>query len=238
MVVVAVSVMLMSSCVPKAFQKQNLSREVVDIKSITKLKALQSDDLLSPEVMEKDFTFLIDRINEIHPDPMRNLDGRWDKLILETQSHFKKPLTTGEYAIHLMSFISQLKDAHTVINPTNMIMKQLPVRMEWVEGDLIVTDSNDKEICKGDSVIMIGNQSEKDILVYLNKIISAENEYWVKQIGAHFLQMEPFLKELSAVKNNTVQLTVRRSNEQLVVPIKLTDGRVSSQKQADHPWFS
>ena len=63
MVVVAVSVMLMSSCVLKAFQKQNLSREVVDIKSITKLKALQSDDLLSPEVMEKDFTFLIDRIN-------------------------------------------------------------------------------------------------------------------------------------------------------------------------------
>lgn len=238
MVVVAVSIMLMSGCVPKAFQKQNLSSEVVDTKSITKIETLQSDDLLSPEVMEKDFAFLIDRIKEIHPDPMRNLDGRWDKIILETQSHLKKPLTAGEYAIQLMTFISQLKDAHTVINPTNMIMKQLPVKMEWIEGGLVVTESNDKQIHKGDSVIMIGNQSAKDILIYLNRIISAENEYWIKQVGVQFLHFEPFLKGLSAVRNDTVQLTVRRGNEQFGVPIKLTDGRVSSQKQAGHPWFS
>ncbi len=144
---------------------------------------LKPEDLLSPDVMKKDFDFMKTKIIEIHPDPKRNIDN-WNKAVRDTEKKLERLLTAGEFAQVLMAFTSKLKDAHTTVFPSPEMLrksKTFPAALEWVKEGLVVTKSFDSSLKAGDLILKMGGRSPEELNEKLSKLISAENEYWEKK---------------------------------------------------------
>ncbi|MBY0121568.1 S41 family peptidase [Bacillus sp. S/N-304-OC-R1] len=213
--------------------------DILSSDEILKLEVLNYDDYLSPEVMKADFKFLVKKILEVHPDPKRNIGDNWDRLVQQTESQFNKPMSAREYAISLMSFTSQLKDAHTGVYPMNMKDKFLPVKFEWVKEGLLIVESNNELLQVGDLVIKVGNYSIEEVINFMSRIISAENEYWIKEKGKDFLTREIFLRSLSVWKDHSVSLTIERNNKLLTFDVDLVDrNELQIKNKEASPWFS
>ncbi|MCA1035042.1 hypothetical protein LCL90_10435 [Bacillus infantis] len=201
---------------------------------------LKPEDLLSPDVMKKDFDFMKTKIIEIHPDPKRNIDN-WDKAVRDTEKKLERLLTAGEFAQVLMAFTSKLKDAHTTVFPSPEMLrksKTFPAALEWVKEGLVVTKSFDSSLKAGDLILKMGGRSPEELNEKLSKLISAENEYWEKKTSLALLHYEIFLKEASiAEKDDTVKATIERDGKQLKAEVKLLENNYSTTGQSKE-WFN
>lgn len=212
------------------------------VKSSTHKADLKTFDehYLSSDTMKADFNYLVEKILEVHPDPQRNFNGNWDQLIHEMEKDFDKPMPVMEYAMKLMSFTSQLNDAHTEVYPLNVESKQLPVNFEWVKEGLVISESYEDHLEIGDLVIKIGNHSTDEIFRLMDKFISSENEFWLKVKGKNFLRHEIFLKQLSLINDDSVTLTVERDDTLLEIDVVLVSKEDMQLLKAneERPWFS
>ncbi|UTR10672.1 S41 family peptidase [Evansella sp. LMS18] len=189
-----------------------VTEQVYDGESLQKKDYIHKSNYLSPEVMLEDFHFLHQTIKDVHPDPGRHLEKTWEELVEKTEEQLKEPLTAGNFAIRLSEFITHLEDAHTNVYPVNMERRQLPLSFEWVKEGVIVTESSLNLAERGDLVKEIAGRSVEDILFELEKIIPAENTYWVKHTGRRYLQDELFLDALWLLEGEQLELTVKASD--------------------------
>ncbi|WP_088033963.1 S41 family peptidase [Evansella clarkii] len=186
-----------------------VTEQVYDGDSLQEKDDIHKNDYLSPEVMLEDFHFLHQTIKDVHPDPGRHLEKTWEELVEKTEEQLKEPLTAGNFAIRLSEFITHMEDAHTNVYPVNMERRQLPLSFEWVKEGVIVTESSSNLAERGDLVKEIAGRSVEDILFELEKIIPAENTYWVKHTGRRYLQDELFLNALGLLEGEQLELTVK-----------------------------
>lgn len=213
-IVISILLIILTSCNPS-------EKRVIGLEEMETRDLLNIDDLISSEIMQTEFEYLVNKILEVHPDPKINIGDNWDHLVEEIKNQLNKPMSAGEYAITLMTFTSKLKDAHTLVYPFNIKTKVIPVKFKWVKDGLSIVESNNPHLETGDLVIKMGELTIEEIFQRMSKVISSENEYWVKEQGKNFLKMELFLRSLSVLKNDTVTLTIDRNNEILTLDVDL-----------------
>lgn len=194
------------------FKEPSSNAKYYDTETIEGIDVFQMDELLSPEIIQKDFHYTIDKILDVHPDPKRHIGVKWDELVKDTLAKLEDPLTIQEFSLILKRFISNLNDSHTAVYPSTVKSRHLPLSLTWTTEGFIVDTNYETYLQRGDKLVSIGNINIEDILDYMNEIISSENKYWVKEMTKNNLQDELFLTELSAVNRDDVTVTVERIN--------------------------
>ncbi len=168
----------------------------------------QLTDTLSSELMIEEFSYVVEKILEVHPDPKRNIgQENWDQLIVETRAKLAKPLSIIDYFVITQSFVRKIGDAHTYIFPLTLQSRVLPIEFTWVNNELIVTESQVESISRGDQITRIGNKEVQQLVEFMARIIPSENEYWMKYLSSRYLRQELFLTEQS--KDNHVPVTIK-----------------------------
>jgi C-terminal processing protease CtpA/Prc len=185
------------------------SEKVHDLNNVKDKEVFQITDTLSPDLMVAEFNYLIEKILEVHPDPKRNLNNTsWNELIVETKSKLEKSLQITEYFVIIQSFVSKIGDAHTYIYPSTIESRLLPLDLQWIGDELIVKESQIKGIKRGDKITHMEGKGINEIMDFMGKIISSENEYWLKQQSKHFIRHEMFLSEILTMKGKHLAITV------------------------------
>ena len=185
------------------------SETVFDLNNSKGKENFQMMDRLSSNLMIAEFNYLIEKILEVHPDPKRNLNQiSWDELIVETESKLEKPLQIMEYFVIIQSFVSKLGDSHTYVYPLTIESRVLQLDIQWFGKELIVTESQIEGINRGDKITHIEGKEINQFINFMAKIISSENEYWLKHLSSQFIRQEIFLSEIVTVKGEHLTITV------------------------------
>ncbi|WP_179298613.1 S41 family peptidase [Evansella halocellulosilytica] len=211
---ILISFLVVNFCLVIGCQSDH-EQVILDAGQIEEMDRLHVNDVLSTDVMHEDFDYLLEKIVDVHPDPKRNIGESWEALVKHTKAELETPLSVGEFAIVLKKFTSQLGDSHTLVYPSGVESMKIPIDWEWTKDGLIVLDSLDDQLKRGDAVTHIGDKSIEEILIELEEVISTENEYWLKKQAENDLTEEIYLESLSIIKDDRVPLTVETSNGEL-----------------------
>ena len=202
---------------------------------------LKSSDMLEPDEMLEDFAYMVEVIESVHPDPY-NLIGEkeWGNKKKTLRDKIKDPLTVAEYYFALKGLIISLGDAHTLLR-FEEADKGLPLSFDWVEEGLVILEDYG-EFNKGDLILKIGDKEPLDLLHHLDRMVSSENIYWVKNDSKRLLQKRSVLEYLDLVENDTVLFSIDRNGEvfKLTSPFEVKRSREEELEEiiADrHGWY-
>ncbi|MCE7792862.1 S41 family peptidase [Salipaludibacillus sp. CUR1] len=185
------------------------SEILYDLNNSMDKEDFQTSDTLSTDLMTTEFNYVVEKILDVHPDPKRYLNQNgWDELIVATERQLAKPLQITEYFYVIQSFVSEIRDSHTFVYPSTIKSRVLPLELQWVGDELVVTDSSVENISHGDELTHIEGKEINEIMDSLTTIISSENDYWIKHLSRQFITQEKFLKEILTVEGNSLAVTV------------------------------
>lgn len=213
------------------------------VKNTSKVNDIVSvEGVISSEKMLEDFEFVTETIFSIHPDPLRNFEGDWEVEVNRLRESLKDPLTIDEFLLQLQQFVSKIGDAHTLVTTgENGERRILPIMLNWVEDELVVTKSLSSNFELGESVIRIGKLDVEVVNEKLGKFVSAENQYWSKQMVSQLLLDETYLKFLDVVEEGEVPLTVKGQNGEtrveLVEPLSLERIMALRDQDKNAQWY-
>ncbi|KYG29560.1 S41 family peptidase [Alkalihalobacillus trypoxylicola] len=185
----------------------------------------QSVEYLSVNDKKEDLQELINILIEVHPDPKRNIgDSEWNRLVKDLQDSIKEPRTKDEFMIELMSFIQNIGDAHTYLLPKEIHDEKIfPVKIEMLKEGLVVSDTFDHQLKKGDLIVNIGDLELEQLTNHMEKIVAAENQYWKQVMIGNLLNFEFVLDYLKVLKNGKVAVRVEREGEFLDIEVELIE---------------
>ena len=173
---------------------------------------LQSSDILETPKMLEDFAYLVETIEDVHPDPHNHIgESEWERRKDGLEDLFANPLSAAQYYFALNSLVTSVADAHTVLlfEETD---KGLPLTFEWVKEGLVIAEDYG-QFKKGDLVMKIGDQSPQELLGPLSGIVSSENIYRVKDEARRHLRRRPILELFRLVQHDSVLFTVDRNGQ-------------------------
>ncbi|MDY7221441.1 S41 family peptidase [Halalkalibacterium halodurans] len=184
------------------------NNEIITIDSIKEIEALESDQVLSSEIMQKEVEFIYKKIKNVHLDPYRN-NKLLDKNYFELKKNVQEDLDVSTYALLLMEFTASIGDAHTYIAP-NIKNDVLPFSFEWVKEGLVITNSQESKLQAGDLIIKMGEYPIETLFNELPNVISHENKHWVKALTFSYLRRDMILEYLSVLDEGEVSITFER----------------------------
>ncbi len=186
--------------------------------------SIKGDEVLSVEDMKEDLDFIVERLKKIHPKTYNGFTKEQEELIENIYIKIKVPMEAQDFYFLANEIVTSFKDAHTSLSLSkNENNRGLKLKIKWLYDGLYITSSSGT-LNKGDEIISIGDETIEDILKELEKIIPAENIYWVKVIGEKYILDEFFLKHLNLIHNNEdVKVKVKRGEETIVSKIKLEE---------------
>ncbi|MFU8796950.1 MAG: hypothetical protein ACNA7X_06665, partial [Dehalococcoidia bacterium] len=139
-------------------------------------QVLRGSDVLQPAEMAADFAYLVQTIEDVHPDPYRHLgEPEWKRRKDAIQEMLSIPLSAAEYYFAMNSLVTSVGDAHTVLLFEERD-KGLPLEFQWVEEGFVISEDHG-EFERGDLVLMIGDRTPHELLVLMDDIVSSENIY-------------------------------------------------------------
>ena len=163
------------------------------------------EDLLQPEEMLADLSFVVDALSEVHPATIDGLSPRQLELVDRVRRELASPLPFGHYWFLLNQLFVSFNDAHTALHlpsPTaagSTAYVDLPLR--WI-ADRVVAIRDLGTLKRGDLVLSIGGRSVDSILSRLrDSYVSAEADEWVRANFAQYisslyvLQLEDLIAE-------------------------------------------
>ncbi|MNO11947.1 Peptidase family S41 [compost metagenome] len=104
----------------------------------------------------------------------------------------------------------------------------------WTEEGPVILNST-LNLQRGDLLISLGGLNSQELLGELKKVISAENEEWVKMRGSGVMITDSFLKHLNLVnEDNTVEISVKRNGE--VMSFNLPFNKKNVQESLNTPF--
>ncbi len=175
-------------------------------------QVLRGSDILQPAEMMADFAHLIRTIEDVHPDPYRQLgESGWEREKEAIENLLSGPLSAAEYYFAMNRLVTSVGDAHTVLR-FEEVDKALPLTFAWVEEGLVIADDW-AEFRRGDRVVRIGDRTPQELLVRLDAIVSSENIYWVRDESLRHLRRRPVLQHLGLVQDDAVLFTIERDSE-------------------------
>jgi len=173
---------------------------------------LRSSDVLQPAAMLEDFTYLVEILESVHPDPYELIgQTEWEAMRNELRHLVAGPLSAAQYYFALNTLVTSVGDAHTVLR-FEETDKALPLTFEWVvEGLVIAEDCG--EFRRGDLVLSVGGLSPPEILDRLQEVVSSENTYRVRDEARWHMRRRPVLEQFGLVQDDSVLFTVEREGE-------------------------
>lgn len=148
------------------------------------------------------------------------VDVNWDKALTETLYEALRIKNSDEFYYTLSQMIAKLSDGHGgVFYKMKKKQGSLPIRVEWIENEAVITATNDTTFKIGDIVRSIDDVNINDKLGEIKKFISGS-----KQLKNFRAMQLLFIGSLDSV----VELGVVHENKLTKVKVK----RVSSKKIA------
>lgn len=148
---------------------------------------------LTPHDRVNDFQYLTRLIKDTHPNPYASFaEEEFEKEEKRLITLFQKPMPVEEYRKCLISFLTKMRDGHTMIYSPGMGQekrfrsikqeRKIPLLMHWFENDLNIIDILDKRYShlKGGKVLAINGIQPNNILERLRFLVSADNDYDIK----------------------------------------------------------
>jgi len=118
-VVILVLALVLSACasIQKSSQEERLDDSGIDADSSVKILTPSASTMISPELLKEDFTFLKERLLEIHPEPFARYPNHlFEQEFQKVLAQLRRPMTRGEFYSHAMPLLAKLKDVHTYIH--------------------------------------------------------------------------------------------------------------------------
>ena len=135
----------------------------------------------------------------------------WDNVLTETLINILQDQNEKDCLFTLLGMTSQLHDGHaSVRHPVNKNFKRLPVLFDFIDDQVIVISSNNKQLQKGDILIEIDGKSANQTFNDIMKIMSGSPQW--KKVGA--------LWNFTAQDSNEVsELKIKRQDEILNISV-------------------
>jgi C-terminal processing protease CtpA/Prc len=154
------------------------------------------------------------------------------KALGAAQSRIGRPLGREEFWFVLNRVLLALHDAHSSMNPLAS-GEPIDLPFRWLEDGMVVTEDTE-HVRRGDRILLMGDQSEEDLVEKLKELIPAENIHWVKQGGEAALQDLAILRALGVAEDAPVTVVVDRGGARKTLSIPA--GRKRRQKVMDQSW--
>ncbi len=193
------------------------------IKTNTTEAILDQNEVI--KAIQEDFVFFKSKYLELHPG-LRNTKLRNQFLQRYDQLYaLINQKTTDEDVFFLLSQLTTiLSDGHAIIEPLDE--KQfLPFTFKWNKSGLYIAKSNVDNVAIGDKVVSISNLDTNSLLASLRKIISTENDYWLRERATRLIRMQYVLSYLSISDDNSVQIElIKPDGRKIIEQVKLESG--------------
>lgn len=187
----------------------------------------QGEKILTVKEMKKDLDYLIDVLSEVHPQTFYGWSEDQQNLISQVYDQVSNPMADWQFYFKANRIIHSLSDSHSGFSPGMQDEGIIDFPIYWLEDGLYIIE-NTNTFQKGDRVVSIGGRLTEQILDELTWIISAENDYWVKVLGAKMLQTRPVLSYLELSHNNKLNIEIERDGAVKQVQLSLDDIRRTS----------
>ena len=146
---------------------------------------------------KEDIKFLIDKIEEIHPNPYLYYDKILFYKDLEELSN--KNLRIDEFKYELIKCVSKLNDPHT----NSLYKRSLFFEVKMIDNKVYVIHDyrnlNSKYLYK--EIKRINDVDIQDIIPYIIEIIPTNNKEWQKAMIEFNLLSKEFLKSINIIKD-------------------------------------
>ncbi len=139
----------------------------------------------------------------VHPD--------WDNILKQTLSEVQDNQDENDFLISLRKMTAALKDGHVkVTHSSESSYKPVPAIFDFIQGKVVVVESNFEQLEIGDIILEIDGESAKQLLLDREKIVSGSPQ-WKK-----YKALRDFLKDDSTKISH---LRIRRNKKVLEVAI-------------------
>lgn len=149
---------------------------------VTCAKAQEAAD---KDSLAADFTYLVNALEETHPDPYSGFGGKvfFHKEATDLLDNLREnPCTTQEFCFKVSAFLANIQDGHTALDYStatdNSVKRYLPLQIRVIPGHLILSGlpANRKEFL-GSRIDCINGESVDVLLQHTAKTIACENAY-------------------------------------------------------------
>lgn len=159
----------------------------------------------------EDIDYLKENLEKKH----KNLYHKITKEELEKQCNDLKKeidkLTDFQIKLKMKEIVATIGDAHTSLSVgTGEEMTVYPIAVDWFGNELKIcaTEEEHKDII-GKTLVAIDNTPINEIMTKINKLISHENQQWLKVLNVSYVNMAQLLQELKVTKSNEANFTVK-----------------------------
>jgi len=170
---------------------------------------------LSDEQWSEDLKFLVEKIQNNHPNPFFNSSE--DTFMYSTKLLYERipQLTDNEIIVELMKITSLLKDGHTRLHGKNLTKLWFPVRVyEFEDGYFITAIHHDYIDAVGAKVIKIGKYTVDEAFERIKEITPYDNEYSLSYTAPLYLTMESILSGLHFINDaDILKLTLMKEEK-------------------------
>ncbi len=190
-----------------------------------------------PNPFQKDFDYLVKKLEETHPDPYTRFGGR--EAFLQQKNHFanlmKDDLTPEAFVMLLNQFLSSLNDGHTFANfPGNTATSTqvLPLRFRIAaDGMFVGNTTSELEHLRGMTLLSINGYSVDQLLVRTKSFLPAENLYGEyfnlvqilnskTQAQRFFSTADPLEFAFTSADNKKVSQTIPYQDNATLLPVQ------------------
>lgn len=199
----------------------------VTINEMTFKPQVSPNTLMSRADMKEDLDYLVKILKDVHPKTLHGLSLEQENIVKNTYEKIEKPLKAGEFYFIANEIACSFKDAHTSLHLNeNNNDKTIELPKAWLNDGMYINE-NLGELKEGDKVESIGGKTPEELLKEFTKIISAENQQWVRVQGNSNLIKEPYLNYLGLIKDDKVNVKILRDGKLIDIELPLTDEKYS-----------
>jgi hypothetical protein len=181
-----------------------------------------SQNILSENQWEDDFSYMIDFMQITHPDLFFTISEKFFKQEADSLYQIIPHLTDNEVKVELLRFVASIKDWHTRILGSHITSLWFPVRIEKFSDGFFVTAISKKysEIL-GAKVLQIGEFTSIEAFEKVKSLNSHDNKYSQEYFAPLFLTMSSVLNGLHIISGEIeVPLIIEQNGKQKRVNIK------------------
>ena len=185
----------------------------------------QESKTLSPDEWRQDINFIINTIEEVHPNPYWRITkesflSKKNELLKEL-----KGMSPTDIQVRMIQLVASIQDGHSSLSPygPNGFKSIFPIRTyQFTDGLFITAISKEYEELAGAEILKIGHLDTPSALHLISTLWTNENEFEKLNGAVFYLTSPEALKSLKIINDiNVLTLTVRlRSGEEQTISIR------------------
>lgn len=157
--------------------------------------------------VEKDFEYLLEKLEKIHPNPFLFISKEELSNSLNLLASNSKNLNYINFSFELMKIFSKLKDSHTRVKGIGKILskRKYPIRFKYLNNQYYISSIDTKyKKYIGYSVHHLNNFTIKDVISKMAQVITHENDVILSNTIEQWLYEPDLLKYLGIVDESLI----------------------------------